>query len=118
MAFGSEKSKYVYKDDAGKNFIVVLADDDIITNSGLDEFDPASPPTPAISGRLSPKKCRRVYAQGIYTPGGAEGSRTIKRAFICQGDSALYTSNSPASISYTGGVTLTTTGRRGEKISF
>lgn len=118
MALGSQKDNYVYTDDTGRNFIIVLAIDDVISNSGLTPYDPATPPTPAPSGRLSPKKCRRVYAQVEYNPGGGAAPRLVRRAFVAQATSDLYKTNNPQNVSYTDGLTLVTTGRRGEKITF
>lgn len=118
MTIGSRKSKYVYVDDLDQNWIVVIADDDVISNSGLNPFDPAAPPAGGVKGRLNPKKCRRVYATAEVIP--ETGSiYYIRRAFIAGTRTAgLYATNTPQSITYTGATNMVTTGRRGEKITF
>lgn len=117
MALGSAKEKLIYKDDAGANWIVTLATDDVLTNSNLEIYDPATPPDPVPSGRISPTRCRRVYAQGSVTVGDV--TRVVHKRFICNlGDGSLYVNNSPQTISYLGTDNLTSTGRRGEKFTF
>lgn len=117
MSLGSLKEKYVYTDDSGKSFIVTLASDDVFSNSGLSIYNPTSPPAGGTNGRISPKRCRAVYAQGIVTVDTT--SRTVRKRFVCGVTSSLYESNTPQQIAYLGTTNnLTTTGRRGEKITF
>jgi hypothetical protein len=119
MAIGSGKGRYVYYNDIGDGYYVVIADDrvaDVTPSTGLVAYDPASPPE-NFKGRISPKRCRRVYAQGDLITGVQ-----IRRQFICQRDSALYEKEGATTVSYTpeGGsaISMTSTGRRGEKITF
>lgn len=126
MSFGAQRESFIYKDDAGNNWIIKIASDrvtGVTPSTGLSPYNPGSPPTPAPSGVLNPKRCRRVYAQAI-TNEGASVSRLVKRQFICSPTSALYTSNTAQNVTYeasdegTASLTMDTTGRRGEKISF
>ena len=116
MALGSQRGNFVYVDDTGKNRLVRLAIDDVISNSGLTVYDPANPPTGGIAGKLSPKRCRGVHAQGTT------GARLIKRYFVCgTAASTLYATDSPQTVTISGGgasIPLSTTGRRGERITF
>lgn len=119
MAIGTIKARYVYTDDSGSNWLVDISEDNGGTaGNGLTVYNPASPPTPAPVGKISPKKCRRVYADG--TTGTAPNLRIIRRYFVCNASATLYKSNAPQSVAYPGatGSSLTTTGRRGEKITF
>lgn len=124
MAFGSLKKKYVYVDDAGKNWIIRYAEDKATATPSpeLNEYNPASPPSGGIQGTLPPKRCRGVHAQGSVAV-GSESSHMIKRFFVCNPASDMYKSNASQNISYTGddeadGITLVSTGRKGERITF
>jgi hypothetical protein len=126
MSFGAQRLSYIYKDDSGANWIIKIAADrvnGVTPATGLVVFNPASPPTPAPSGVLNPKRCRRVYAQAVTTEGAA-AARLIKRQFICNITSTLYASNTGQSVTYvaedegTASITMATTGRRGEKLTF
>ena len=121
MAIGSKKKRYVYTDDSEKNWSVLIAQDrveGVTPSTGLVAFDPASPPDD-YQGRLNPKRCRRVYAEQTEPE---EGAQPIKRQFICTIGSALYATTLSQTISYSpdGGadITLRSTVRRGEKITF
>lgn len=124
MAFGAKKKKFVYVDDAGKNWIINIAEDraSATPSTELTVYNPASPPSGGVQGVLNPKRCRRVYAQGAVAI-GSEASHIVKRQFICNIASEMYASNAAQSVSYTGddeadAITLTTTGRRGERFTF
>jgi hypothetical protein len=126
MAYGASRDSYVYKDDAGNNWIIKIASDrvaGVTPATGLSIYNSASPPTPAPVGVLNPKRCRRVYAQAVTTEGSA-ASRLVKRQFICNPTSALYTSNTSQVVTYvaedegSASINMNTTGRRGERITF
>jgi hypothetical protein len=125
MAFGALKKKYVYTDDAGKHWVIKIAEDrvtNVTPETNLTVYNPASPPEGGVQGVLNPKRCRHVYAQGNAAV-GSESSRLIKRVFICNSDSDLYKSNESQNVTYTGddeadAITLATTGRRGERLTF
>ncbi len=111
MALGSSKLSYVYTDDTGKTYSITLASDDVLSNSGLTVYDPANPPT-NYAGKLAPWRCRRVNAQGT------SNNKTIRRRLVCGTVNAgLYASNLKQTVTISG-VSMTTTGRRGEKITF
>lgn len=118
MAIGSTRVTAVYKDDSGRNLTVRISADDLVTNSGLTIFDDGTTYSPPISGKISANRCRRVYAQGILVGTPPTPNRLIRRAFVCNTTGSLYASNSPQSVTYSAGLDLTTTGRRGEKITF
>lgn len=110
--FSGTRSKYVYVDDAGTNYILTLDDSLVITNSGLVLFDPAAPPANSCPApkRFTP---RVVFWQATAT--GFEGKR--KSLVAGTVDAALYASNLASEFTVDG-VTGTTTGRKGEKLSF
>lgn len=113
MALGSARNRYVYEDDATNNWVVRLASDDVTTGQSLQAFDPASPPA-KFQGRINPRNCRTVYAQG--TPSG--GGKLVRRRLICGTPAATLYQTSLSKTVTISGVTMTTTGRRGEKITF
>lgn len=126
MALGASRNKYLYVDDAGKNWIVNIASDraTVTPSPGLTPYNPASPPSGGVQGKLDPKRCRRVHVQGLTTLGEAAGG-LIKRDIICNVTSALYVLNFPQNVTYKPGdepsgttITLVSTGRRGERITF
>jgi hypothetical protein len=125
MAFGAFKKRYVYVDDSGKNWIIKIAEDrvnNVAPGTGLTVYNAATPPSGGVQGVLSPKRCRGVHAQGTVAE-GSEASHTIKRFFICNIGSPLYASNQSQTLTYTGddeadSIMLTTTGRKGEHLSF
>lgn len=117
MSLGSKKGLYVYQDDLNNNWTVRLAADAVFTNSGLTVYDSKNPPQ-NFKGKIRTKSCRRVYAQGTNASATSNQAKVVKRILVCGTTSAgLYASNSPQDLTYFG-VTITTTGRRGEKISF
>jgi len=125
MAFGAFKKKYLYVDDAGKNWVIHIAEDrvnNVAPVTGLTEYNPASPPAGGVQGKLNPKKCRGVFAQGTVAE-GSEATHSIRRFFICNIAGALYASNQSQTVTYTGddeadAISLFTTGRKGEHMSF
>jgi len=125
MAFGALKKAYVYVDDAGKNWILKIAEDkvnNVVPGTGLLAYSPAAPPAGGIQGTISAKRCRGVHAQGLVAE-GSESSHMIKRFFPCNIGGGLYASNQPQSLTYTGddeadAITLVSTGRKGERITF
>lgn len=125
MALGALKKRYVYTDDAGKNWIIRIAEDrvtGVTPATGLAVYNPASPPTGGIQGVLNSKRCRRVYVQG-NAGGGSLPTNIIKRQLICTAASTLYAINASQNVSYTPdgtttAITMQSTGRRGERITF
>lgn len=111
MALGSARARYVYEDDANNNFVVVLASDDVTADQSLQAFNPASPPN-NFQGRISPRHCRCVYAQGV------QNNKIYKRRLICGTPAAALYATSQSKTVTISGITMNTTGRRGEKITF
>lgn len=126
MSIGASKSRYVYVDDAGKNWVVTIADDKVtgvVPATGLTPYSPAAPPAGGIQGKISAKRCRVVHAQGLV--GEAPDQRLFKRNFVCNIAAPLYAVNASQNVSYTPqgeaagtAITMVTTGRKGEHITF
>lgn len=115
MALGQflgAKTKVVYTTDAGKSIVLNLDDDLVTANSGLDVYNPSSPPTNVV-GKFPRFKPRGVYWQA--TAANFEGARK----FLIAGtnDAPLYTADAPTAITIDG-VAGITTGKRGEQYSF
>jgi len=122
MALGAPKLLYVYTADNGDKFLIRLSADAVVTGDGLTAYDPASPPSPAPKGKINRRSVRVVYASGIYTPPSGSG-RKITRAFVSgTTNSAIFSPNAPSTISYTpfqqDAISMTTTGKRGERVTF
>lgn len=95
------RGRYQYEDDAGNTF-AITTDNDLATAAGLT----AATNQPRLPARFKPR--------GVYVE-----DATGARKFIKVGDvtSTLYASNAPQTVTIDG-VNFTTTGRKGEKVSF
>lgn len=124
MAIGSKRKRYVYVDDTSSSWTIDIADDRVINvtpATGLVLYDPTNPPA-NFKGRLNPRYCRRVYAQGTIAS-GSEAGTVVRRQFICNLLSPLYASNLTQEVAYqpadaTASIPLSSTSRKGEKIVF
>lgn len=109
--FLGDRVRAVYTDDAGENYLLTIDSTLVVTNSGLVLYDPGlGTEVCASPANFDP---RGVWWQATAT--GFEG----KRKFLICGtnDAALYASNAPFDLTIDG-VAGTTTGRRGEQLSF
>lgn len=109
--FTGTRGKYVYTSDAGDDYILELDDTLAALSSTLTAFDPANP------GTATPAP-RRFSPRGVYWQGTASGFEG-KRKFVVCGDTSdtLYNTSLRQALSIDGAAG-TTTGRRGEKLTF
>lgn len=109
--YSGQRKSYVYESDAGKKYLLLL-DSTLasLANTGLVEAttENAAAATPAPK-RFKP---RVVFWQGTLN------NRTVRKALVC-GDvtATLYAKDTSQEITIDG-VAGSTTGRRGEKLSF
>ncbi len=111
------RARVIYEgEEAGKVYILQIDASFVIAGAGTGAaaptvFNPSSPPT-GIDYCPSPKrfKPRVVFAQS------ASGDAT-KTIVCCSAESDLYATTLPKNVTIDG-ETFTTTGRRGEKLSF
>jgi hypothetical protein len=111
------RTRVIYEsDETGTAYILTIDESFVVAGAGQgddapDEYDPAAPPE-GIDVSPAPKrfKPRIVYAQS------ASGD-AVKRIVCCNADSDLYSTGTPSAV-VIDGETFTTTGRRGEKLTF
>lgn len=109
--YSGQRKSYIYESDAGKKYILLL-DSTLasLANTGLVEAttENAATATPAPK-RFKP---RVVFWQGTLN------NRTVRKALVC-GDvtATLYAKDTSQDVTIDG-VAGSTTGRRGEKLSF
>lgn len=109
--YSGQRKSYIYESDAGKTYILLL-DSTLasLANTGLVEATTAN----AATATPAPKrfKPRVVFWQGTLN------GRTVRKALVC-GDvtSTLYAKDTSQDVTIDG-VAGSTTGRRGEKLSF
>lgn len=109
--FTGTRSKYVYTNDVGTDYILELDDTLAALSTTLTAFDPANPGTAVPAPR-------RFKPRGVYWKGTATGFEG-KRKFIVCGDPSdtLYDSSVSASLTIDGAAGVTT-GRKGESLTF
>ena len=109
--YSGQRKSYIYESDAGKTYILLL-DSTLasLANTGLVEATTAN----AATATPAPKrfKPRVVFWQGTLN------GRVVRKALVC-GDvtSTLYAKDTSQDVTIDG-VAGSTTGRRGEKLSF
>lgn len=109
--FTGSRGKYVYTNDAGDKYILRLDSTLVMSNSGLTVYDPAT------DSDATPKPLR-FTPRGVFwqaTASGFEGRR--KYLIAGAADAALYQTAAPATFNVDG-VAGTTTGRKGEKLTY
>jgi len=109
--FTGPRGKYVYTNDAGGKYILRLDSTLVMSNSGLTVYDPVE------DDDATPKPVR-FTPRGVFwqaTASGFEG----KRKFLIAGtaDAELYQQSAPATFNVDA-VAGTTTGRKGEKLTY
>jgi hypothetical protein len=109
--FSGSRDKYLYTSDSGKDYVLTLDTDLVIVGSGLTPYDPLTNLT-AVS---APKGFRPRVVFWQATAAGFVG----KRKALVAGNPAddLYSPDVPQTFSVDG-VAGTTTGKKGEKLSF
>lgn len=110
--FTGSRASYVYTSDTGALYVLQL-DETLgdLTGVDLDAFDPGSP------GAATPKPTR-FSPRGVYWQATATGFEGKRKFLVCgTTDATLYDSNVRQTLTIDG-VAGTTTGRRGEKLSF
>lgn len=109
--YTGQRKSYVYESDAGKKYILLL-DSTLAELAGTDLV--AATADNAATASPVPKKFkpRVVFWQGTLN------NRTVRKALICGTvTSTLYAKDTSADLTIDG-VAGSTTGRRGEKLSF
>ena len=109
--FSGSKDKYVYTSDSGKNYILTLDTDLVIVGSGLIPYDPVTNAT----ATSPPKGFRPRVVFWQATAVGFEGKRKSLIAGVPADD--LYSLDAPQTFTIDG-VAGTTTGKKGERLSF
>ena len=105
-----DRRYYFYIDDAGENF-KYQTDRGLGVAAGSIENDDF----PTLPRRFRP---RGVYVEGtVGGVAGAGGRRVRKFLIIADPDNPIYRSNVPVSVDIEG-TQFTTTGRRGERLSY
>ena len=109
------RAKFVYTSDSGQAYVMTL-DEDLGTAAGLPQRNATSGTAVRAPGRFKP---RVVFVEGTITTGEGEDatSRTVRKELVCNRTSALYNTESASTVTIDG-VEFTSTGRRGEKLSF
>jgi len=110
--YTGQRKAYLYTPDSGDNVYLISTDVTLATlaGTGLVEATTAN----IANARPAPKrfKPRVVFWQGTLN------GRTVRKAIICgTTGAALYDKDSPQAVTIDG-VAGSTTGRRGEKLSF
>lgn len=108
--YTGQKDSYVYLDDSGGAFSL-QRDRSLILGAatGLTLYEEGDPYAPSFPKRFKP---RGVYWQGYLD------TRIVRKFIICgTPDSPLYSANSSTPVTIDG-VAGTTTGKRGEQITF
>lgn len=96
---------YTYTSDSGVNYNI-LTDTDLATAMGL---------TPGVSG--NPQLPRRFYPRIVYAEATIGGRLVRKRLVAGTNDNTVYAAEGSTTVTVDG-QTFTTTGRRGEKVTF
>lgn len=103
------KSKYVYTNDFGDEYLLTLDDDLVLTNSGL---------TVAPAGTTAQPAPKRFQPRGVYVQQFIAGQGNARKFLVAGTPAAgLYATNSPQDVTIDG-ETFTSTGRRGERQTF
>lgn len=97
------RSYYLYTNDAGTNYSVLL-DDDIATAGGLTKDD------------SNPNKPDRFKLRGVYIEATVDNNK-VRKFIPCQADSTLYDTDTTSNVTIDT-TTFASTGRRGETLSF
>lgn len=110
--YTGQRKAYLYTPDSGDNIYLISTDATLggLTGTGLVEATTAN----VANAQPAPKrfKPRVVFWQGKL------GTRTVRKTIACgTTDAALYDSDSPQAVTIDG-VLGSTTGRRGERLSF
>lgn len=108
------RAKYVYEADDGSTYSVTTDQDLAVAGLGAAdaapvEFDPASPPANYSGQFPRGAETRKVFVQD------ANGNRKALTAFDLTAD--LYATTLPQTVSIDG-VNFTSTGRKGERVTF
>lgn len=109
--FSGPRSKYVYTDDTGKDYILRLDNTLAALSTTLTAFDPANPGT-------ATKKPDGFKPRGVYWLATATGYEGRKKFIVCgDGTDTLYNTTIGATLTIDG-IAGRTTGRRGEQLTF
>lgn len=112
--YSGSRGKYVYTSDDGREYVLTLDDTLVMTNSGLTVYDPATNTT--AQNKPLRFKPRVVFWQGAIGTGAA--AKFVRKALIAGTTaSGLFSAKAPQAITIDG-ASGTTTGRRGEKMTF
>ena len=105
--FSGQRAAYEYVSDDGSKYLLTLD----VTLGGIG----ATGLTAASSGSTAVAKPDRFTPRVVFWQGILNG-RTVRKELVCDADGTIYTNNSQALT--IDGVAGTTTGRRGEKLTF
>lgn len=109
--FSGSRSRYVYTNDSGDDYILRLDDTLAALSTTLTAFDPANPGTAV-------KKPDGFKPRGVYWIATATGFEGRKKFIVCgDGSDALYDTTTGATLTVDG-VAGRTTGRKGESLTF
>lgn len=110
------RGKFIYTSDAGNTYSLLL-DATLGEAAGLPQRDATSGAT--ATGKPTRFKPRVVFLEAtVPVEDGEEGETvTLRKELVVNRTNALYNSNSIGTVSIDG-VEFTSTGRRGEKMSF
>ena len=110
------RAKFIYTSDSGQAYVMTL-DEDLGEAAGLPKRDA----TNGGAARRAPTrfKPRVVFVEATETEGEGEDAETrvLRKALVVNANSALYNTESAATVTIDE-LEFTSTGRRGEKLSF
>lgn len=105
--FSGQRAAYEYVADDGTTYLLTL--DETLGGIG------ATGLTAASSGSTAATKPDRFTPRVVFWQGTLSG-RTVRKELVCNADGSIYTNNSQSLT--IDGVAGSTTGRRGEKLTF
>lgn len=109
-----KRAKFIYTSDSGQAYVMTL-DEDLGTAAGLPQRD-------ATNGGNAVRRPTRFKPRVVFVEATIEGeeegdSYVARKELVVNATSALYNTNSAATVTIDG-TEFTSTGRRGEKLSF